>query len=159
MNIESEEQVVACKAAESGACPLAAGCGVAEGAACPLAADQQKCVLPCGMACVQGKRPATVLRHVVLFRFKEGTSAADIAKVEAAFAALPSKIDAIYDYEWGTNVSVEDLAHGYTHCFFVSFLSEEDRAEYLPHPAHKEFGSMLSPYLDEVTVVDYWTQL
>jgi len=102
--------------------------------------------------------PTQVLRHVVLFKFKEGTSAADIRKVENAFCALPSKIDAIYDYEWGTDVSVENLQKGFTHCFFVSFLSEADRAAYLPHPAHKAFGALLGPHLDDVVVVDYWAK-
>ena len=104
------------------------------------------------------KRPAQVLRHVVLFKFKDDASPADIRKVETAFAALPSKVDQIYDFEWGTDVSVENLQQGFTHCFVVSFLSETDKAEYLPHPAHEEFGQILRPYLDKALVVDYWTQ-
>lgn len=114
----------------------------------------EKCSLQQQTEC---RKPAQVLRHVVLFKFKEGTPAEKVAEIENAFAALPSKIDAIRDFEWGTNVSVEDLSHGYTHCFVVTFLSEEARAEYLPHPAHKEFGSLLRGHLEEVTVVDYWT--
>ena len=42
--------------------------------------------------------------------------------------------------------------------FFVTFGSEKDRAIYLPHPAHKAFGKILSPYLDKVLVIDYWTE-
>ena len=102
--------------------------------------------------------PAQVLRHVVLFKFKEGTDPADVRKIENAFRALPSKIDAIYDFEWGTDVSVENKQKGFTHCFLVSFLSEADRAIYIPHPAHKEFGSILGPHLDDVLVIDYWSK-
>ncbi len=98
-----------------------------------------------------------LLRHVVLFKFKEGTSSEDIAKVEEAFSALPAKIPEIYDYEWGINNSPEGLDKGFTHCFFLSFLSEEDRAVYLPHPDHQEFGKILGPHLEDVTVVDYWS--
>ncbi|MEM8889844.1 MAG: Dabb family protein [Bacteroidota bacterium] len=97
------------------------------------------------------------LRHVVLFKFKESSSEADIAKVEEAFSALPSKIPQIKGYEWGTNNSPEGLDKGFTHCFFLSFDSEEDRAIYLPHPDHKAFGDVLGPHLDDVLVVDYWT--
>ncbi|MEO0340268.1 MAG: Dabb family protein [Bacteroidota bacterium] len=97
------------------------------------------------------------LRHVVLFKFKEGTAEADIKKVEEAFSALPAKIPQIRDYEWGTNNSPEGLDKGFTHCFFLTFDSEEDRAIYLPHPDHKAFGDVLGPHLDDVTVVDYWT--
>jgi hypothetical protein len=85
----------------------------------------------------------SVLRHVVLFKFKPGTSAMDIKKVEEAFSGLPSKIPQIVGYEWGTNNSPEGLDKGFTHCFFLSFNSEEDRAIYLPHPDHKAFGRCL----------------
>ena len=98
----------------------------------------------------------SVLRHVVLFKFKPGTSAMDIKKVEEAFSALPSKIPQIVGYEWGTNNSPEGLDKGFTHCFFLSFNSEEDRAIYLPHPDHKAFGAVLGPHLDDVLVLDYW---
>ena len=104
------------------------------------------------------KAQDSVLRHVVLFKFKENTSKEDIAKVEEAFAALPSKIPQIVGYEWGINNSPEGLNKGLTHCFFLTFNSEEDRAIYLPHPDHKAFGAILTPHLEDVTVVDYWTK-
>lgn len=99
-----------------------------------------------------------VLRHVVLFKFKDETSADDIKKVEEAFLALPSKIKEIQAIEWGINNSPEGLDQGFTHCFFLTFASEKDRAVYLPHPDHKAFGAVLGPHLDKVLVVDYWTK-
>jgi hypothetical protein len=98
----------------------------------------------------------SLLRHVVLFKFKDGTSAENIKVVEAAFRALPAKIPQIEGYEWGLNNSPEGLEKGFTHCFFLTFKSEEDRAIYLPHPDHKAFGAVLGPHLDDVLVVDYW---
>ena len=97
-----------------------------------------------------------LLRHVVLFKFKDSSSPADIQKVEAAFRALPSKIKEVKAFEWGTNNSPENLNMGFTHCFFVSFATEEDREVYLPHAAHKEFVGVLQPHLDKVLVIDYW---
>ena len=96
------------------------------------------------------------LRHVVLFKFKEGTTSDDIKKVEDAFRALPDKIPQIRDFEWGTNNSPEGLDKGFTHCFFLTFDSDADRAIYLPHPDHKAFGKILGPFLEDVLVVDYW---
>ena len=101
--------------------------------------------------------PKKQLRHVVLFKFKETATEADIKTVEDAFAALPGKIPEIKGYEWGTNNSPEGLNKGFTHCFFLTFDSEEGRAAYLPHPDHKAFGAILGPFLEDVTVVDYWT--
>lgn len=104
----------------------------------------------------KASKPAKVLRHVVLFKFKETATPDQIQAVVDAFRALPSKIDTIKDFEWGTNVSPEPHSQGLTHAFFLTFHSEADRDAYLPHPAHKEFGKSLGPVLDKVTVVDYW---
>ncbi len=97
------------------------------------------------------------LRHVVLFKFKDSITAEAIHKAEKAFITLPNKISEIKDFEWGINNSPEGLDKGFTHCFFLTFDSEEDRAIYLPHPDHKAFGEILSPLLDDVLVIDYWT--
>ena len=104
------------------------------------------------------KKSDSVLRHVVLFKFKEGTPSEKIREIQEAFGALPSKIPQIISYEWGTNNSPEGLEKGFTHCFFLTFNSEEDRAIYLPHPDHKAFGDLLSGHLEDVLVVDYWSR-
>ena len=96
-----------------------------------------------------------MLRHVVLFKFKASSSSADITVIEQAFVKLPSLIEGIEALEWGTNVSPEGLSDGFTHCFFLTFGSEEARDAYLPHPAHVAFGDLLKPHLDKVCVFDY----
>lgn len=99
---------------------------------------------------------ARLLRHVVLFQYKESATVAEKKAVEEAFKALPAKIPQIHSFEWGTNNSPEGLDKGFTHCFLLTFLSEEDRAVYLPHPDHEAFGAVLQPILEDVLVVDYW---
>ncbi|MFT4022190.1 MAG: Dabb family protein [Flavihumibacter sp.] len=96
------------------------------------------------------------LRHVVLFKFKTTATEAQIKTVEAAFRQLPAQIKTIKGFEWGTNNSPEGLNEGLTHCFFVTFASEKDRNDYLPHPAHKAFVEKLDGLLDKAVVVDYW---
>ncbi len=98
------------------------------------------------------------LRHVVLFKFKDASSAEDVKMVESAFRALPNTISEIKSYEWGINNSPEGLNQGLTHCFFLTFADEASRDAYLIHPDHKKFGKMLGPHLEKVTVVDYWVQ-
>jgi len=100
----------------------------------------------------------SVLRHVVLFKFKEGTAPEKVQEIVDAFSALPSKIPEIAGYEWGINNSPEGLNKGLTHGFLLTFKSDADRAVYLPHPDHKAFGALLTPHLDDVTVLDYWTK-
>ena len=96
------------------------------------------------------------LRHVVLFKFKKEAPPAAIKKIEDAFIGLPATIKTIKSFEWGLNNSTEGLDKGLTHCFFVTFNSEKDRDEYLPHPAHLKFVAVLKPYLEDAVVVDYW---
>ena len=102
-----------------------------------------------------GKGP---LRHVVMFQFKESSSAKDIEKVVAAFNELPSKIDTIKDYEYGVNNSPEGLDDGFTHIFLVTFADDAGRAKYLPHPDHLAFVEILKPHLEKVMVLDFNTQ-
>lgn len=99
---------------------------------------------------------STMLRHVVLFQFKETSSKEDVQKVVDGFRALKSKISQIADFEYGVNNSPEGLNNGLTHCFLVTFKTEKDRDEYLPHPAHKAFVDLLKPHLEKATVLDYW---
>ena len=59
----------------------------------------------------------------------------------------------------GLNDSPEDLHQGFTHCYMLTFKSEEDRDSiYTPHPKHQAFVASLQPHLDKVFVVDYWTK-
>jgi len=104
------------------------------------------------------KKSDRVLRHVVLFKFKDDANKVDVQKVIDAFEALPKKIDTIVDFEWGTDVGAENLAQGFTHCFLVTFRDTEGRDKYLPHPAHEDFKKIIGPVLDKVLVVDYWSQ-
>ena len=96
------------------------------------------------------------LRHVVLFAFKDEATPAQVAEVEAAFRALPAQIAEIAAFEWGTDVSVEGMAQGFTHCFLVTFADAAGRDTYLPHPAHQAFVALVRPLLEKALVLDYW---
>jgi hypothetical protein len=94
-------------------------------------------------------------RHVVFFKFKDGTTKDEIKVVEDAFRDLSKKVDTIIGYEWGTNVSPEGKDNGFTHCFFVTFKDKAGLETYLPHPEHKAFGKLAGPHFDKVFVFDY----
>jgi hypothetical protein len=95
------------------------------------------------------------LQHVVCFKFKSTASPANIKQVETAFEALKQKIPVIVALEWGTNVSKEKKDKGFTHCFILTFKSEQDRDAYIVHPEHKAFGKIVGPVLDDVFVIDF----
>ena len=99
-----------------------------------------------------------VLRHVVMFKFKESASKSDVTTIVEAFAKLPEKIDSIKDFEWGTNNSPEGLNKDLTHCFIITFADETGREKYLPHEAHKAFVEILKPHMADVCVIDFWNK-
>ena len=98
------------------------------------------------------------LYHVVSFKFKPDADPEQIKAAEAAFVELKEKIPTITSLNWGTNVSPEKRNKGFTHCFILTFASEKDRDDYLPHPAHKAFGKVLGPIVQDVFVIDFWSQ-
>lgn len=102
---------------------------------------------------------AGAYRHVVIFQFKDGTPPEKVREIEAAFAALPKQVEAIKSFEWGTNVSPENLNPGLTHCFVLTFESKEAIEKgYLHHPAHEAFVAQIKPALEKAVVVDYVAQ-
>lgn len=98
------------------------------------------------------------LRHVVALKFKEDAKPEDIQKVESAFRALKTTIPKIASLEWGTNVSKENLNKGFTHCFFLTFATDQDLQDYIVHPQHKAFVEILKPTMSDAFVIDYWAK-
>jgi Stress responsive A/B Barrel Domain len=109
-------------------------------------------------AAAQDESGGGPLRHVVLFKFKPEATKEQIQEIVAGFQLLPKRIDGITAFEWGTDVSPEGLAEGFTHCFVASFKDAKARDAYLPHQAHKDFVALLRPKLDKVMVVDYFAR-
>ena len=105
------------------------------------------------------KQNEDLLRHVVIFKFNDDASEADVEKLSDSFNALPDHISVIKDFEWGLNDSPENFHQGFTHCYMLTFQSEKDRDSiYTPHPKHQEFVASLGPYVEKVFVVDYWVK-
>ena len=97
------------------------------------------------------------VRHIVVFKYKGGSTPAQIQQVTDAFRALKDKIPGILNFEYGINNSPENLDQGFTHIYQMTFKNAEARDKYLPHPQHSKFGELLGELeiLDEVFVVDY----
>ena len=93
-----------------------------------------------------GKSGPMKLRHVVLFKFSNAASPAEIGEVVRRFAALPTLVPGIDSFEWGENCSSEGLAHGHSHAFLLAFASVEARDAYLLHPDHVAFANWVRTY-------------
>lgn len=123
------------------------------GCLCLLAAA----ILIHGATDVQGADKGRVLRHMVLYKFKDGLPQAQIDEVVAAFSALPQKIDSILAFERGTNTSSEGKSQGLTHAFVVTFRDQQALDTYLKHPAHLDYVKVVQDKREKVVVFDYWT--
>ena len=109
-----------------------------------------------GSAASAAEQPAKLLRHIVMYKFKDDLKPAEIDEVIAAFNALPSKIDTIIGYEHGTNIGAEGKSEGFTHVFVVTFKNEKDRDAYIAHPAHAEYVKVAKGRREKVIVFDFW---
>jgi len=97
------------------------------------------------------------IRHVVVFKYKQGTTEEQIRQVTNAFRDLKNTIPGIVSFEYGVNSSPEAKNHGFTHVYLLTFVDAKARDTYLPHPEHKKFGALLAKLgiLEDVFVIDY----
>jgi hypothetical protein len=96
-----------------------------------------------------------LLRHVILFKFKDEASREQIDEAGKAFLALPAQIEAIHDIEWGNAINEPDP---YTHCLLVTVRSEADLQAYGEHPAHSAVGERYGHLVENVAVLDFWSK-
>lgn len=107
--------------------------------------------------------------HIVLFRYLEGTTAAQAADVADRFRAFAwtARDGAPYirSVTGGTQASPERAGHGFEHGFVVEFASAADRDYYLGRPflaeeapydrEHDAFKEFVRPFLADVLVFDF----
>ena len=99
------------------------------------------------------------VRHIVVFKYKPGTTPDQIRQVTEAFRDLRKKIPGITAFEDGVNNSPEGKNLGFTHVYMLTFEDAAARDAYLPHPDHAKFGELLGKLgvVADVFVVDYAT--
>jgi Stress responsive A/B Barrel Domain len=93
-------------------------------------------------------------RHIVLFKFKDGTSPERVNAIGESARTLLQQVETVTGFEWGANVSQENRSQGYTHCLLLTFKDRAGVQAYLPHPKHKEFGKELGDSADKILVID-----
>ena len=97
-----------------------------------------------------------VLKHIVMYKFKDDQKPEQIQEVVDTFAGLPKQIPGIVGFEHGVNVSPEGKSDGLTHVFVVTFRDEPARDAYLVHPAHLAYVNVVKDRREKVVVFDYW---
>jgi hypothetical protein len=95
-----------------------------------------------------------VLRHVVVFRWKEGTTAAQVDAIAAALRALPAQIPELRAYHVGAD---EGLLPGNADFAVVADVDDVDAwSAYREHPAHQRaLTELIAPAMESRIAVQY----
>ena len=97
-----------------------------------------------------------MLRHVVMFRFKDDAPSETWQSVEKGLARLPGSIDEIETYRFGVDLGLRD--GNFDYCLVAEFADAEAFARYAEHPEHRRFiDERITPVVAERVSVQYET--
>ena len=78
-----------------------------------------------------------MIRHVVVFRWNESVTDADLTAMAAALDALPDAIAEIVAYRHGRDVGLNPA--NFEYAIVADFATADDFAIYRDHPEHQRF--------------------
>ncbi len=78
------------------------------------------------------------LYHIMMWNYKEETSAEDRAYLESELLALQTKVPSLISLRRGPIVGGRNQS--FTHCFIMLFADKAGLEEYTTHPAHIKFA-------------------
>lgn len=95
-----------------------------------------------------------MIRHTLLFRFRDGVPEETVAAVLDELSTFPSRYPAMRNFVCGRNVSTRDSTM--THGFAVDFESEQDLLDYLSSQSHEEFvRERWRPLIERQAIVSF----
>ncbi len=87
----------------------------------------------------------SMIMHVAVFTWREGTTPEEIARVESELARMPSVVPALREYYFGPDL---ELRPGTADFAVVAVLEQAQLADYLDHPEHQRVvREVISPLL------------
>lgn len=84
-----------------------------------------------------------MIRHIVLIRFRETVSEAEIAALFAGLHPIRDQVAGISAIHAGRSESPEQIERGYLHGFTIDFDNWAALAAYQAHPDHRALGARL----------------
>ena len=95
-----------------------------------------------------------MLRHVVMFRFKEDAPADAARSVEEGLARLPDAIEEIEGYRFGADVGLRE--GNFDYCLVAEFSDGAAFLRYAEHPEHQRFiEERIKPVVADRVSVQY----
>lgn len=97
---------------------------------------------------------AARFRHVVMFRWKPGTSAAQLAELERGLQALPAQVPEIRSYRYGADARAAE--GNFDFAIVADFADVDAWRRYVAHPAHQKLiAERIRPILAERAAVQH----
>ncbi len=95
-----------------------------------------------------------MVRHVVMFRWKDGTSGDDLAAIKAGLRTMPDLIPQIRAYRFGTDLGVNDANWDFV--VVADFASMDDYVTYRDDVHHQALiNESIAPHIEERASVQY----
>ena len=76
-----------------------------------------------------------MIRHTVMFRWKPGTTPADVAAITEGLGGLPAAIPEIAEYHFGADIGVNN--GNFDFVVVADFAAVDDYLAYRDHPLHR----------------------
>jgi hypothetical protein len=93
-------------------------------------------------------------RHVVLIRWKEGTTPEDVSAIEDALGTLPGLIPELVEYHFGRDAGVD--GGNWDFAIVAGVASVEDYETYRDHPAHQAaIAERIRPHIAQRAAVQH----
>lgn len=94
-----------------------------------------------------------MIRHIVMFKFKEENKAANVAHTKEMLDALPAEIPEILHSETHTDVGEKE---GNCDLLLISDFADSAALErYIVHPKHKAVGAFMRPVRESRSCTDF----
>ena len=95
------------------------------------------------------------IKHIVLFKFKQGIPNSQVDSLFGEIRDLQAIIPGYQEFIGGPYSSPEGLDQGYTHGFIITFANAESRDTYVFHPEHDRVKEKVFPLIDGVVAFDF----
>lgn len=95
-----------------------------------------------------------MITHVVSFRWKPGTTDADVAAITAGLSTLPASVPSLRSYRHGPDVGAGTANHDYA--IVATFDDVDGWRAYDDHPAHAAVRTeIVRPHIAERAAVQF----
>ncbi|WP_432974091.1 Dabb family protein [Dactylosporangium sp. CA-233914] len=95
-----------------------------------------------------------MIKHVLLFKFRDDLPAGTAEDVLAELETFPSRYPAMRNWSSGPNISTRDGSM--THGFVVEFPAEQDLLDYLHSESHERFvRERWRPVIERQVIVSF----